>query len=544
MVTVLVLTGIFCGCQGGDGEGEAPDTPTPAPPAYKPNPKPVPVYSGLTVTPGTVMVKKGGYQQFTADNSSGTVTWTILGDKAEGTAISAGLLKVAEDETVKELTIEAALSDKTATVYALIIGNEGDHEKNGLTVSPSTVLLAQGEQQTFTAELDDGGAAENVAWSVTSGVDTAYPVPNGVLTVAVGESAEKLTVTASQGTLSGTALVIVPGNEAEPVPVNYGVRVKPQTASVLKGKTVSFEAYTSASASGSKITSGLSWAVFGGGEGTTITADDDGAGALTVSAEESAVHLTVRAKSDDGSYGTAVVKLSAPGMAEIPGGSFERTVSGKNYTITLSPFLIGSCEVTQKEWTDMMGSDNNLSQFKGDDHPVERVTWYNALRYCNKLSKYEDLDPVYEIGDGDAPMVEADFAKNGYRLPTEAEWEYAARGGQNYSYAGSNTPDDVAWYSGNSGKKTHPVGEKLPNGYGLYDMNGNVWEWCWDWEAAYAGEDETDPTGPESGTERVNRGGAWDRAGKDTVSSRQSDEPTYNWLATIGFRVVRRPSAN
>jgi formylglycine-generating enzyme required for sulfatase activity len=487
------------------------------------------------------MVKKGGYQQFTADNSSGTVTWTILGDKVAGTTISAGLLKVAEDETVKELTIEAALSDKTATVYALIIGNEGDREKNGLTVSPSTVLLAQGEQQTFTAELDDGGAAENVTWSVTGGVDPANLVSNGVLTVAVGESAEKLTVTASQGALSGTALVIVLGNEAEPVPVNYGVRVKPQTTSVLKGKTVSFEAYTSASASGSKITSGLTWDVFGGGEGTKITGAGDGAGALTVSAEENAVHLTVRAKSDDGSYGTAVVKVSAPGMAKIPSGSFERTVSGKNYTITLSPFLIGSCEVTQKEWTDMMG--NNPSSFSGDDHPVENVNWYDALRYCNELSKDEDLDPVYEIGDGGTPTVEADFSKNGYRLPTEAEWEYAACGGQNYSYAGSNTPDDVAWHSGNSGRKTHPVGEKLPNGYGLYDMNGNVWEWCWDWETAYAGENETDPTGPESGMKRVNRGGAWDRDGKDAVSSRYSDGPTYKG-STLGFRVVRRPSAN
>jgi formylglycine-generating enzyme required for sulfatase activity len=131
---------------------------------------------------------------------------------------------------------------------------------------------------------------------------------------------------------------------------------------------------------------------------------------------------------------------------------------------------MGKHEVTQREWRELMG--NNPSYFKGDNLPVENVNWYEAIEYCNKRSVKEGLAPVYR---GSGNSITCDWSANGYRLPTEAEWEYAAKGGNKnfltYVYAGSNTVDAVAWYGGNS---THPVGTKAPNDLGIYDLSGNV----------------------------------------------------------------------
>ena len=150
-------------------------------------------------------------------------------------------------------------------------------------------------------------------------------------------------------------------------------------------------------------------------------------------------------------------------------------------------------EVTQEIYESVMG--NNPSNFKGEKNlPVENVSWYDAVRFCNKLSEQEGLEPVYSVdGETDLDQWSRDFpdekmecneSANGYRLPTVEEWQYAAKGGQNYKYSGSDDLDKVGWYGEIEGLvaigKTHPVAQKAPNGYGLYDMSGNVWEWCWD----------------------------------------------------------------
>lgn len=159
------------------------------------------------------------------------------------------------------------------------------------------------------------------------------------------------------------------------------------------------------------------------------------------------------------------------------------------HQVTVSDFYIGKYVVTQAQWKAVMGS--NPSNWKGDDLPVENVSWNDIQEFLRKLN-----------------------AKTGrrYRLPTEAEWEYAARGGnksRGYKYSGDNNIDAVAWYDGNSGKRIHPVGRKSPNELGLYDMSGNVWEWCQDWYDSYSGSDQTDPAGPSAGSIRVLRGGCW-----------------------------------
>lgn len=218
------------------------------------------------------------------------------------------------------------------------------------------------------------------------------------------------------------------------------------------------------------------------------------------------------------------------------------------HIVTLTGFYISKYELTQKEWVEIMGS--NPSYNKGDNLPVEWITWYDAVDYCNKRSILEGLTPCYSI-DGDtnpssweSGTVECDWGANGFRLPTEAEWEYAARGGNmgsNWNYSGDNNIDEVAWYSGNSGNKTHSVGKKKYNELEIYDMSGNVSEWCWDWYdcSYYSSSPPDNPTGPNSGVARVKRGGGYDNY-KDlcTVSVRHFSNPA-NCFGNIGLRLCR-----
>jgi formylglycine-generating enzyme required for sulfatase activity len=245
----------------------------------------------------------------------------------------------------------------------------------------------------------------------------------------------------------------------------------------------------------------------------------------------------------------------------VEGGAFKSSktsYSGKD--ITVSDFYIGKSEVTQKQWADVMG--DNPSGFKGEDRPVERVSWYDAIEYCNARSMKENLKPYYTIdketmdtknkneNDNVKWTVTINEDANGYRLPTAEEWEYAASGGQkseNFTYSGSNNPDEVAWYWMNAGEKpltgdwnwpaiennrnqTKPVGQQKPNELGIYDMSGNVREWCWDWHSH--------PETPDN-TWRVSKGGGW-------VSSVNTEEISYpgkfdaNGLGPDqGLRVVR-----
>ena len=191
------------------------------------------------------------------------------------------------------------------------------------------------------------------------------------------------------------------------------------------------------------------------------------------------------------------------------------------HQVTLSDYYIGRYEVTQKEWQAVMG--DNPSKFYGDNLPVDYVSCNDCQDFINKLNQLTGLK---------------------FRLPTEAEWEFAARGGKQskgYKYSGSDNIGVVAWYTGNSGGKTHQVGTKEPNELGIYDMSGNVWEWCGDWYGSYSSSAQTNPTGPSSGSYRVLRGGSWyNNAGYCRVSNRSSNYPSYR-NDYFGFRVVLVP---
>ena len=210
------------------------------------------------------------------------------------------------------------------------------------------------------------------------------------------------------------------------------------------------------------------------------------------------------------------------------------------HSVTLTTdFWMAESEVTQRQYRNLMG--RSPSHFLGDELPVEQVSWFDAVAYCNALSLKENLKPCYQIN---GIMVGwADGVKcAGYRLPTEAEWEYAAIPATppRTVYAGSDTVDGVAWYGTNSGNMPHAVKTKTANGRRLYDLSGNVWEWVWDLYASnYESLPATDPVGPTAGNARVQRGGAWNSfATEARVAKRESFRPDMHF-DYFGFRIVR-----
>lgn len=218
----------------------------------------------------------------------------------------------------------------------------------------------------------------------------------------------------------------------------------------------------------------------------------------------------------------------------------------KEHTVTLNTFEINKFEVTVWEWKQFIKANKMKMPPKPtwgwqDNYPINGITWNEAIAYCNWLSIKENLQPCYTKK---GPNFLCNFQANGYRLPTEAEWEFAAKGGtssKNYRFSGSDKIEDVAWYKSNSKGHPNTIGTKLPNELGIYDMSGNVWEWCWDWynKDFYKQEKGDNPKGPEMGERRTVRGGSWD------------SQPNYirpaNRISTIpskthefyGFRTAR-----
>jgi formylglycine-generating enzyme required for sulfatase activity len=232
-------------------------------------------------------------------------------------------------------------------------------------------------------------------------------------------------------------------------------------------------------------------------------------------------------------------------MALVEGGAFlmgSREIPSDEEpvrSVTVDSFYIGKFEVTQAEWKAVMG--NNPSLFRGDNLPVEYVDWFAAVEFCNKKSKIDGLTPCYSGTGGD---IACDFGADGYRLPTEAEWEYAGRGGlgsRHYNYCGGDDPGEVAWYEVNSQFKTQAAGRKKPNELGIYDMSGNVGEWCWDrYDKDYykAGPPEN-PSGPAMGNRRTYRGGgACDPRMLLRCARRFSRPPAFKNY-DLGFRIVK-----
>ena len=236
-------------------------------------------------------------------------------------------------------------------------------------------------------------------------------------------------------------------------------------------------------------------------------------------------------------------------MVRVPAGTFMmgskegekgRFEDEKLHEVKITrPFLMGKTPVTQMQWVSVMRE--NPSTFKGYNLPVEQVSWNDAILFCNRLSEREGLTPAYRI-NGD--NVTLDKGADGYRLPTEAEWEYACRAGTATRFYTGNSDSvlgGACWYYDSSDSKTHPVGKKTPNAWGLYDTHGNLWEWCWDWYGGYPSDSVTDPAGPATGSARIFRGGSW-RNGAEYCRSadRGFGKPGFRGNdGAIGLRLVR-----
>lgn len=243
-------------------------------------------------------------------------------------------------------------------------------------------------------------------------------------------------------------------------------------------------------------------------------------------------------------------------MISIPGGTFslgdvnalpeERPVR----QVTLDTFELGTLEITQDQWETVMGTNPSRSKVAG--HPVESVTWFDAVTFCNYLSDREGLARAYTYtGQTASGIVTCDFAADGYRLPTEAEWEYACRAGtttDRYSGNGFSIDDTcgseptlemIGWYCYNSGNQHKSCGLKQPNSLGLYDMIGNVAEWCWNWYENYTAEPVANPSGPVDGTLRTYRGGsAFETSLTNRAACRSSTHPMVSYSG-LGFRIAR-----
>ncbi|MBQ7167456.1 MAG: SUMF1/EgtB/PvdO family nonheme iron enzyme [Treponema sp.] len=286
---------------------------------------------------------------------------------------------------------------------------------------------------------------------------------------------------------------------------------------------------------------------------------------LAVATSLASAKPSKKSKNADDSATKEALRTATEDFVRIEAGTFMMGIDHYLYedyepvhSVTLTrDYYMCDHEVTNAEYKAVMGKPSHRLS-KGDDLPAVYVSWDKAIDYCNTLSELKGLTPCYTKEKG---KVTCDFSANGYRLPTEAEWERAARAGDDSTevrvWSGvtenpdwdrstmENTLGEYVWLEYNSGNEMHPVKEKKPNAWGLYDMIGNAWEWCWDWEASISGgESVTDPTGPAVGSgpwgpKRVVRGGAaWDCGPNQSVAYRRGDKPMETHPFR-GFRVVR-----
>lgn len=415
-------------------------------------------------------------------------------------------------------------------------------------ISPVSGTYESGTAVTITCPTDDAEIRYTINGSDPTDTSELYIIPLYIPTI--------FTIGANSGTVKARAFK--EGMEASPiVTVNYAINyaeqvalpeISPASDSLVIGSTVTMACATP----GSQIRYTV--------DGTDPTIQSPTFANPVPIMRQGLVEVKAvafRASMNPSPVASKIfnVTYNAPTMVNVPSGSLNYL--GTN--ITLSGFKMAPYEVSQVGYAAVMGK--TPSSFIGDvQAPVERISWFNAIEYCNRRSTQEGFSPCYTYSTyGTNPddwpegwdqsknnheSVTCDFTASGYRLPTETEFLYAANAAADTlatTYSGGNTIADVAWYGGNAMNKTHTVGTLAPNALGIYDLSGNVWEWCWDiYDAAYPGDQTNNPSGPTTGSYRVFRGGSWASSAPNCwiVTRSWGGAPVY--YSDLGFRVVQK----
>jgi formylglycine-generating enzyme required for sulfatase activity len=446
-----------------------------------------------------------------------TATWSL--SNAAVARISAGGVVTAL--AVGTATASVVVEGVTATVPISVT-----EPVAVLTVEPTQVSLEVGATQTLTATTRDGQEQvlaqplprRPVTWVSTNAAVAAVSASGVVTAVAAGEAVVRARVWRV-----GTLFLEAEASITVPVPV-ASVSLTPTTATVGVGATQALTA-TVRDAAGNALTGRtVTWTT---SNAAVATVTDQGV--VTGRAPGSAT-ITATAAGRTATAAITVTLFTAAQFVTIQPGSFSMgSTNGRDdeqpeRTVRLTrAFQLQATEVTQAQWQAVMGSNPSAFPTCGLTCPVENVSWDDVQGFRTRLNAQ---DPG-----------------KGYRLPTEAEWEYAARAGTTGNYAGTGVLADMGWYSGNSGNRTWPAGQKRANAWGLSDMHGNVWEWVQDWYGAtqYRQEERDDPQGPTSGTFRVLRGGAWDSPATFARSAHRSSATPATRNRSNGFRLVRNP---
>ncbi len=510
--------------------------------------------STKTVTGHTWSVKSGGGilsgSTYTPPTTAGTAVLTC-------TFIENGVTMTAD------LTV-------TITVPAPVLTAISLNPTTGSVVTNGTFDLAS---VVVTATYSDASTktVTGHTWSVKSGGGS---LSGSTYTPPTTAGTAVLTCTFIENGVTMTADLTV--TITVPAPVLTAISLNPTTGSVVTNGTFNLASvvvtatYSDAS---TKAVTGHTWSVKSGGgilSGSAYTPPTTaGSAVLTCTFIENDVTMTADLTLN------VTASITSVELVNVPAGTFQRDANAANLS-TVSAFRMSKYEITREQFLAIMDTDPSyLNNSSGVTDPVQMMNWYHAIAFCNKLSIAEGLIPAYAVtgvdfstltfaaiptaNNGTWDAATCDWSANGYRLPTEMEWMWAAMGatldsqpgamvgGVNVTgytkafagYNGSNSIDAYAWYSTNSSYKAHPAGTKLANELGLYDMSGNVWEWCWDWYSSYPANSNSDYRGAGTGSSRVLRGGGWHySAGYATVAFRSSLSPDGRNFS-LGFRVVR-----